>query len=43
MEEPDTDWDMAVTWRKGAFLSPAARAWLDLVREIYGHPQLSPL
>jgi DNA-binding transcriptional LysR family regulator len=32
LSEPDTDWHIAMIWRQGAFLSHAARAWLDLVR-----------
>lgn len=36
LEEPGTDWSMAVIWRRGAYLSDAARAWLQLTREIYG-------
>jgi len=36
LDEPGTDWDMAVVWRRGAFLSHAARAWVDVVRERYG-------
>lgn len=36
LEEPGTDWSMAVIWRRGAYLSDAARAWLHLTREIYG-------
>ncbi|WFS62331.1 LysR family transcriptional regulator [Pseudodesulfovibrio thermohalotolerans] len=36
LEEPDTDWDMAVIWRRGGYLSSAARAWLDVVRDLYG-------
>jgi DNA-binding transcriptional LysR family regulator len=31
--EPETAWQMALIWRRGAFLPPAAQAWLDLVRE----------
>ena len=31
--EPDTDWHLAMIWRRGAFLSHAARAWLALVKE----------
>jgi DNA-binding transcriptional LysR family regulator len=34
LAEPDTDWDMAMIWRRGAYLSTAARAWLDLAREM---------
>jgi hypothetical protein len=27
---------MAIVWRKGSYLSHAARAWLELTREVYG-------
>lgn len=33
LDEPDTEWDMAMAWRRGAYLSGAARAWLALLRE----------
>ena len=33
--EPQTDWHMAMIWRRGAFLSHAAKAWLDIAREIH--------
>ncbi len=33
LNEPGTDWRMALAWRRGSFLSPAARAWLALARE----------
>lgn len=36
LDEPGTAWDMAVIWRRGAYLSAAARAWLDVVRDLYG-------
>lgn len=36
LDEPDTEWDMAVIWRRGGYLSGAARVWLDVVREIHG-------
>jgi DNA-binding transcriptional LysR family regulator len=36
--EPDTDWHIAMVWRRGAYLSQAARAWLDLVSKTYGKP-----
>ncbi len=36
LDEPDTEWDMAMAWRRGAYLSGAARAWLALLRE--AHP-----
>jgi DNA-binding transcriptional LysR family regulator len=30
LTEPDLSWDMAWVWRRGAYLSHAARAWLEL-------------
>lgn len=36
LDEPGTDWRMALAWRRGSFLSPAARAWLALAREAKG-------
>ncbi|MGO9173132.1 MAG: LysR family transcriptional regulator [Rhodomicrobium sp.] len=33
LDEPGTEWNMAMAWRRGAYLSPAAEAWLTLVRE----------
>lgn len=35
LDEPDMDWHMAMVWRRSAFLSHAAQAWLALVRETY--------
>jgi DNA-binding transcriptional LysR family regulator len=35
LDEPGIDWSMALIWRRGGYLSDAARAWLDLVREHY--------
>lgn len=35
LAEPQTDWHMAMIWRRGAFLSHAAKAWLDIAREIH--------
>lgn len=29
-------WQLALSWRRGSYLSPAARAWLDLARTIGG-------
>ncbi|MFS8114999.1 LysR family transcriptional regulator [Rhizobium jaguaris] len=31
--EPSMEWDMAWIWRRGGYLSHAARAWLDLARD----------
>jgi DNA-binding transcriptional LysR family regulator len=36
LDEPDTDWTLAMAWRRGAYLSPAAAAWLRLLRERRG-------
>lgn len=33
--EPETDWNIAVIWRAGAYLSEAARAWLAIIQEMY--------
>jgi DNA-binding transcriptional LysR family regulator len=34
LDEPDMDWQMALIWRKGAFLSHAAQAWRQLASEM---------
>ena len=34
LDEEDLRWKAALAWRRGAQLSPAARAWLDLAREV---------
>ncbi|WP_439370352.1 LysR family transcriptional regulator [Bradyrhizobium sp. PMVTL-01] len=31
LSEPHTNWHIAMIWRRGAFLSHAAKAWLELV------------
>ena len=31
LSEPDTDWRIAMIWRRDAYLSHAVKAWLDLV------------
>ena len=33
LDEPHTDWHIALAWRSSAHLPPAARAWLDLAKE----------
>ena len=33
LDEPDVDWRLALVWRKGAYLSDAARAWQTLAIE----------
>lgn len=35
LSEPNTEWHMALIWRRGAYLSHAAKAWLELAREIH--------
>lgn len=35
LDETDLRWRAALVWRKGARLSPAARAWLALTREAF--------
>jgi DNA-binding transcriptional LysR family regulator len=39
LDEPDTDWRIALVWRKSGYLSAAARAWLDLTLEVYPTPE----
>ncbi|WP_321864925.1 LysR substrate-binding domain-containing protein, partial [Pseudomonas paraveronii] len=34
LDEPNTDWHIALAWRASAHLPPAARAWLDLAKEM---------
>ncbi|NVZ67315.1 LysR family transcriptional regulator, partial [Pseudomonas gingeri] len=34
LDEPQTDWHIALAWRASAHLPPAARAWLDLAKEM---------
>lgn len=33
LAEPETEWHIAMIWRRGGYLSHAARAWLALARE----------
>lgn len=33
LDEPETDWHLAMAWRRAGHLSDPARAWLDLMRE----------
>ena len=33
LRDPDLRWDIAFVWRRGAYLSRAAQAWLELLRE----------
>ena len=42
LDEPDMWWRMALIWRRGGYLSHAARAWLDLAREVHGIVQDAP-
>ena len=34
--EPRLEWAMSLAWRRDAYLSAAARAWLEMVREVHG-------
>ncbi|RRW46718.1 LysR family transcriptional regulator [Pseudomonas luteola] len=34
LTQPDLRWDASFIWRRGAYLSRAARTWLDLMREV---------
>jgi DNA-binding transcriptional LysR family regulator len=36
LAEPQTEWHIAMIWRRGGYLSHAARAWLALARETHG-------
>ncbi|WP_027792971.1 LysR family transcriptional regulator [Paraburkholderia acidipaludis] len=38
VSEPEIAWDMAIGWKRNAYLSHAARAWLDVAREEFGKP-----
>ena len=33
LSEPETEWHIAMIWRRGGYLSHAAVAWLSLARE----------
>jgi len=35
LTDPQTQWHVAMIWRRGAYLSHAARAWLSLARDTY--------
>ncbi|MGO9391616.1 LysR family transcriptional regulator [Rhodoblastus sp.] len=43
LHEPHTDWNMAMLWRRGAYLSHAASAWLVIVREVHATGRTSSL
>ena len=36
VDNPSVFWRMALMWRKGAYLPPAARAWLELTKTHWG-------
>lgn len=38
LEEPEAEWQMALIWRRGSYLSHAAKAWLALSRDNHHHP-----
>jgi DNA-binding transcriptional LysR family regulator len=33
LDEADLRWQLSLIWRAGSALSPAARAWIDLVTQ----------
>jgi DNA-binding transcriptional LysR family regulator len=33
LAEPQTEWNLVMIWRRDAYLSHAAKAWLAIVRE----------
>ena len=35
LDEPQTEWRIALAWRRGGYLSHAAREWLALTREVH--------
>ncbi|GAA5231903.1 LysR family transcriptional regulator [Verticiella sediminum] len=37
LDEPGTEWAMALVWRRGAYVPAAARAWLELAAELHPH------
>ncbi|MCW8397346.1 LysR family transcriptional regulator [Legionella sp. PATHC038] len=39
LKEKELQWNMAMTWRRNAYLSEAAQAWLALVREVHVNNQ----
>lgn len=39
LSEPDLRWDICFMWRRGAYLSHAAKAWLALLEEYPLHPK----
>jgi DNA-binding transcriptional LysR family regulator len=36
LAEPQTEWNIAMIWRRGGYLSHAAEAWLALARQVHG-------
>lgn len=34
LDDDMLQWNMAMTWRRNAYLSTAAKAWLELIREV---------
>ena len=34
LDEPNTEWHIALAWRRGGYLSGAAREWLSLARQL---------
>jgi len=36
LDEAETYWRAGMIWRRGGYLSPAAKAWLDIMQEVHG-------
>lgn len=43
LDEPGTNWAMAMVWRRDSYVSHAGQAWLDLTRKIYPAPVATPV
>ncbi|MFV3303835.1 LysR family transcriptional regulator [Pseudomonas sp. NY15181] len=41
LSQPDLRWDISFIWRRDAYLSNAAKAWLELMEEMPLHPERS--
>mgnify|MGYP001357934312 CR=1 FL=1 len=42
LDEPEMHWRMSLIWRRDGYLSHAARAWLDLAREVHPGAPAAP-
>jgi DNA-binding transcriptional LysR family regulator len=37
MVEPEIPWNLVIGWRRAAYMSRAARAWIDTVRTYFAN------